>query len=95
MIRGSTVLPNVSPTAGKSATVPGSDTGTSRRRRRHRETLRFSAVRTTQAFGAGCLLMVRQDAQARAKASSTSSRAVSWSLTLIRTVRRHSSAELR
>lgn len=29
-------------------------------------------VRTTKAFGAGCLLTVRQDAHARANASSTS-----------------------
>ena len=40
--------------------MPGSGTGTSRRRRRHREMFRFSAVRTTHAAGAGCLLSVRQ-----------------------------------
>jgi hypothetical protein len=55
----------------------------------------FSAVRTTHAAGAGCLLTVRQDAQARANASATSSCAVSWSPTLIRTVRRNSSLDLR
>jgi hypothetical protein len=38
---------------------------------------RFSAVRTTHAAGAGCLLTVRQEAQARAKASATSSCALS------------------
>jgi hypothetical protein len=29
----------------------------------------FSAIRTTHAFGAGCLLTVRHEAQARADAS--------------------------
>jgi hypothetical protein len=56
---------------------------------------RFSAVRTTHAAGAGCLLTVRQEAQARAKASATSSCALSWSPTVTRTVRRQSSLELR
>ena len=41
----------------------------------------LSAVRTAHAFGAGCLLTVRQDAHARANASSTRSLAVSWSPT--------------
>jgi hypothetical protein len=53
--------------------VPGSATETSRRRRRHREMFIFSAVRTTHALGAGCLLTVRHDEQALAKASSTRS----------------------
>jgi hypothetical protein len=72
-----------------------SATDTSRRRRRHREMFAFSAVRTTHATGAGCLLTMRQDAQARAKASSTSSCAVSRSPTLTRTVNRQSSLDLR
>jgi len=95
MIRGSTELADVALVAGTSVTMPGSGTDTSRRRRRHRETFAFSAVRTTQAAGAGCLLTVRHDAHARAKASATNSCAVSWSPTLTRTVRRHSSADLR
>jgi hypothetical protein len=55
----------------------------------------FSAVRTTHAAGAGCLPTVRHDAHARAKASATSSCAVSWSPTLIKTVRRQSSLDPR
>ena len=56
---------------------PGPGTDTSRRSRRHREMFAFSAVRATHPKGAGCLLTVRHDAQARSKASSTRSRAVS------------------
>ena len=75
----------------RSATAPGSGSGTSLRRRRHRETFAFSAVRTTHAVGAGCLLTVPQDAHARAKASATRSCAVSRSPTLTRTMRKQSS----
>jgi hypothetical protein len=95
MIRGSTGVPDAALIVGRSVTMPGSGTETSRRRRRHREMFAFSAVRTTQAAGAGCLPTVRHDAHARAKASATSSCAVSWSPTLTRTVRRHSSLDLR
>ena len=95
MILGSTGLSDVPPAVGRSATVPGSGTGSSRRRRRHREMFAFSAVRTTHAAGAGCLLTVRHDAQARVNASSTRSWAVSRSPTLTRMVRRHSSLVLR
>jgi hypothetical protein len=91
MVPGSTGLSDPPQTTGRSATVPGSGTDTSRRRRRHREMFAFSAVRITHAAGAGCLLTVRHDEQARAKASSTRSCAVSRSPTLIRTVRRQSS----
>ncbi len=54
MILGSTEEPETSPDAGWSATSARSGTGTSRRRLRHREIPAFSAVRTTQAAGAGC-----------------------------------------
>jgi hypothetical protein len=91
MILGSTGPSLAPPLLGKSATVPRSGTATSWRRRRHREMFMFSAVRTTHAAGAGCRLTFRHDAQARAKASSTRSWAVSWSPTLTRTARRHSS----
>jgi transposase len=76
---------------GRSATSARSGTGTSRRRRRHREILAFSAVWTTNAAGAGCLLTAGHDAQARAKASATRSCAASRSPTLTTTVNRHSS----
>lgn len=66
MIRGSTEWPAVSSLAGISATMLGSDTDISRRWRRHREMFAFSAVRTTQAAGAGWLPTLRHDAQARA-----------------------------
>jgi hypothetical protein len=95
MIRGSTGLPDAPSAAGTSMTTPGSAMTISRRRRRHQEMLVFSAVRTTHAAGAGCLLTVRHDAQALAKASATSSCARSWSPTLISTVRRQSSLDLR
>ena len=55
----------------------------------------FSAVRTNHAVGAGCLLTVRHEAHARAKASATRSCAVSLSPTLSKTVNRHSSLALR
>src|SRR5262249_32863761 len=80
---------------GMSATVAGSGTATSRRRRRHQEMFAFSAVRTTHAAGAGCVLIVRHEAHARAKASATRSCAASWSPTLTSTVRRHSSLDRR
>ena len=73
MMLGSTGLSDAPWAAGSLTTVPGSATETSRRRRRHREMFIFSAVRTTHALGAGCLLTVRHDEQARAKASSTRS----------------------
>ena len=91
MILGSTELPAAPPAAGRSATSARSGTATSRPRRRHREIPVFSAVRTTQAAGTGCLLTVRHDAQALAKASSTRSCAVSRSPTLTTTANRHSS----
>jgi hypothetical protein len=95
MIRGSTGPPNGSPAAGRSASTPGSANGTSRRRRRHRDTCAFSAVLTTHAAGAGCRPTVRHRAHARAKASATRSCAASWSPTLTMTVNRHSSLDLR
>jgi hypothetical protein len=93
MIRGSTGAAGLA--AGRSASTPGSASGTSRRRRRHRDTCAFSAVRTTHAAGAGCVPTVRHDAHARANASATRSCARSRSLTLTRTVNRHSSLDLR
>jgi hypothetical protein len=92
MILGSTEppAPRRPPAAGPSARSARSGVGTSRRRRRHREILTFSAVRTTHAAGAGCLLTVRHDAQALAKASSTRSCAASRSPALTRTMNRHS-----
>ena len=56
---------------GACSNTPSGPSGTSRRRRRQYDVRRFSAVRTTQARGAGCLPTVRQDAQARANASAT------------------------
>ena len=94
MIRGSTGPLGPSGLA-RSAIAAGSGIGTSLRRRRHREMFAFSAVRTTHAAGAGCLLTVRHEAHARAKASATRSCAVSLSPTLSRTVNRHSSLDLR
>jgi hypothetical protein len=81
--------------AATSARAPGSAIATSRRLRRHREMLTFSAVRTTHASGAGCLPTFRHDAHARANASATNSWAVSRSPTLTRTVIRHSSLDRR
>ena len=43
--------------------MPGSGTGTSRRRSRHQEIFAFGAVQTTHAAGAGCLLTARHDAK--------------------------------
>jgi hypothetical protein len=95
MIRGSTGLSAAAYPAAGRANTPGSGSDISRRRRRHREMLAFSAVRTTHAAGAGCLLTDRHDAQARAKASSTSSCATSRSLTLTRTENGHASLDWR
>jgi hypothetical protein len=65
----------------------------SRRRRRHQDTWVFSAVRTTQARGAGCSRTLRQDIQARVNASATRSSASCLSPTLTSTIRRQSSLE--
>ena len=78
-----------SATARKASSPPG----TSRRCRRQYEVCRFSAVRTTQARGAGCLPTVRQDAHARANASATTSSDVSRSPVTAKTVRRQSSRD--
>jgi hypothetical protein len=94
MICGSTAPPGPSLLA-RSAIAAGSGIGNSLQRRRHREMFAFSAVRTTHAAGAGCLLTVRHDAQARTNASATRSCAASLSPTLSKTVNRHSSLALR
>jgi hypothetical protein len=77
--------------AASSRTAAWSGTTTSWRRRRQRETFMLSAVRTTHAFGDGCLLTLCHAVQARANASATRSCAVSRSPTLTRTARRQSS----
>jgi hypothetical protein len=65
--------------------------GTSRRRRRHKDTRKFMAVRSTQAFGAGWWRTMRHDVHARANASDTGSSASLRSPTVATTARKQES----
>ena len=79
------------PLVSAGAAASCSARGTSRCRRRHHETPRFSAVRTTHARGAACVRTLPHDVQARVKASATCSSASSRSPTTAVTALRQES----